>query len=132
MTARMNTTLDDIAGEIGFTATVMLSTWYGGRNLYVPANPDESSMIVKLIGMPAARRLAAQWGGSPVAVPTMWRYEEAQRDRTIGALLLEGKNTKDIAAIMGMTERRIQQIRRSLEDAYLLPLAEKSPAEKRA
>lgn len=134
MNARTNTTLDDIAGEIGFTATVMLATWYGGKNLYVPAEPLDTSMVVRLIGMPAARRLASAWGGLMVAVPTMWQYEEAQRNRTIGALLIDGKGTKDIAGIMGMTERRIQQIRRSLEDASLLPLVllEKNAAEKPA
>lgn len=131
MNTRTNTTLDDIAGEIGFTATITLATWYGGRNLYVPAAPDEESAVVKLIGMSAVKRLAAAWGGLPLAVPTMWRYEEEQRNRTIGNLLIEGHGTKQIAAMMGMTERRIQQIRRALEDAGLLPLVlGKTPQEK--
>lgn len=128
MNTRTNTTLDDLSGEIGFSATIQLATWYGGRNLYVPATPDEDSMIVRLIGMPAAKRLALSWGGTPVAVPTMWQYEEAQRNRTIGNLLIDGKGTKDIATIMGMTERRVQQIRRALEDAGLLPLVLRTKA----
>ena len=122
MSTRPNTTLDDIAGEIGFTATVTLATWYGGKNLYIPANPDEKSALVRLIGLPAAKRLADLWHSSFLAVPTMWHYEEQQRNRTIGALLIDGKGTKEISVIMGMTERRIQQIRRALEDAGMLPL----------
>lgn len=122
MNTRPNTTLDDIAGEIGFTATITLATWYGGKNLYIPAQPDESMALVKLIGMPSARRLSAVWGSSLVAVPTMWVYEEGQRNRLVGSLLHQGMGTKEIARAMGMTERRIQQIRRALEDAGLMPL----------
>jgi hypothetical protein len=133
MNARTNTTLDDISGEIGFSAAITLAVWYGGRNLYVPAEPDEGMAVAKLVGMPAARRLCEEWGGSTLAVPTMWRYEEEQRNRTIGNLLIEGKGTKEIAAIMGMTERRIQQIRRALEDAGMLPMVlGKNGAEKPA
>lgn len=122
MTTRTNTTLDDIAGEIGFTATVTLATWYGGKNIYIPESPDEETQLSKVIGLPAVRRLSANWGGCNVAVPTMWVYEEGQRNRLIGNLLGRGLGTKEIAADMGMTERRIQQIRRALEDAGLLPL----------
>lgn len=121
-TTRSNTTLDDIAGVIGFTATLRIATWYGGQNLYVSPTPDESMQLVRLIGMPAAQRLAAEWGGERVAVPTMWAYEEDQRNRLVGNLLKRGISTKEIARDMGMTERRIQQIRRVLEDLGAVPL----------
>lgn len=130
MNTRTNTTLDDLAGEIGFTATVTLATWYGGRNLYVAAAMKEDSHVVRLIGVPAARRLTAAWGGTQIAVPTMAVYEKGMRKRLIGALIGRGVGMKDIARDMGVSERRVQQIRRALEDAGLLPLVLGSAGEK--
>lgn len=121
-TTRINTTFDDLASVIGFTATLRIAVYFGGSNLYVAAEPDESQQVVKLIGMPAARRLAEQWGTETIAVPTMWAYEEDQRNRLVGNLLRRGISPKDIARDMGLSERRIQQIRRHLEDAGLVPL----------
>lgn len=129
MTARTNTTLDDIAGEIGFTATVTLATWYGGKNVYIPENPDEATQLVQLIGLPAVRRLSQTWGAGQVAVPTMWVYEEAQRNRLIKNLFATGMGTKAVAYNMGMTTRRIQQIRRSLEETGLLSMLPESASE---
>jgi hypothetical protein len=122
MSGRSNTTFDDLAGVIGFTATLRLAVWYAGQNLYVPAKPDESMHLVRLIGMPAAQRMSAEWSGERIAVPTMWAYEEDQRNRLVGELLKTGSSVKDIARAMGMTERRIQQIRRHLEDEGLMPM----------
>lgn len=119
---RLNNTLDDIAGVIGFQATLTISLWYAGKNLFVPASPDEGSNLVRIVGIDAAKKLAEEWGGEMIAVPTLWGYEEQARNRAIGSLIGRGLSTKQIAVMMGMTERRVQQIRRSLEDAGLLPL----------
>lgn len=121
-TTRMNTTFDDLAGVIGFTATLRIAAWYGGQNLYIPAQPDETMQIVKLVGLPCAKRLAESWGTETIAVPTMWAYEEDQRNRLVGNLLNRGMSPKDIARDMGVTERRVQQIRRVLEEMGVLPL----------
>lgn len=57
----MNTTLDDLASVIGFTATLRLSAWLGGvSNIYVPEVPEEGQLLVRLIGMPAAKALAKE------------------------------------------------------------------------
>lgn len=122
MNARLNTTLDDISSVVGFSNAQTIALWYGGRNLFVPAKPEEGSPLVRIIGMDGAKRMAEEWGGELVAVPTMWAYEEQVRNRQIGGLIGRGHSTKEIAFNMGMSERRVQQIRRSLEDAGLLPL----------
>jgi DNA-binding NarL/FixJ family response regulator len=132
MTTRDNTTLDDIATVIGFTATLRLAAYYGGQNLYVPANPDEGCQIVRLIGLSASRRLAGEFGSEHVAVPTMWAYEEDQRNRLILNLLKQGQSPKEIAHTTGMTERRVQQIRRHLEDVGLMPLIVKEKASEKS
>jgi hypothetical protein len=118
-----NTTLDDIAGEIGFKATITLATWYGGKNLYVPAAPQNGSALAILIGTDQAKCLAAAWGGTTLAVPTMWAYEEARRNRLIASLVAQGMCSTQIGRDIGLSERRVQQIRRVLESTGLLALA---------
>lgn len=122
MSTRTNTTHDDLAGVIGFTATLRLAVWYGGTNLYVSAEPTEEMRVTRLIGMAAAKRLASQWGTETVAIPTMWAYEEDQRNRLVAQLLNAGTSPREIGRMLGVSERRIQQIRRLLEDAGLVPM----------
>lgn len=114
-----NTTLEDISAEIGFTATISLARQRGGKNVYVPANPA-GSVLAELVGVEAAERLAACWGGELLAVPTLRACEYA-RDRCLIARLTEaGMSVADIAECVGLTPRRVVQVRRELRDAGLL------------
>jgi len=114
-----NTTLDDISAEIGFTATISLARQRGAKNVYVPANPA-GSVLAELLGVEAAERLAACWGGELLAVPTLRACEYA-RDRCLIARLTEaGLSVADIAECVGLTARRVVQVRHELRDAGLL------------
>lgn len=116
-----NTTLDDLSAVIGFSATLRLAAWFGDRgNLYVPDKVEEGQLLVKLIGMPAAKRLTEEWGHQHLAVPRLRSYEEDERKRTIAWLLESGMSTKMIANEMRLSERRVQQICRELEGAGLI------------
>lgn len=114
-----HTTLEDISAEIGFTATIALARQRGGTNVYVPANPA-GSVLAELVGIAAAARLATCWGGEVLAVPTLRACEYA-RDRCLIARLTEaGMSVADIAECVGLTARRVVQVRRELRDAGLL------------
>ncbi len=64
---RANGTLEDVAAEIGYTATSRLVAWFGGANLYVPATATEDHAVARLIGFPAFRRLVAEYGGTTLS-----------------------------------------------------------------
>lgn len=119
-----NTTLDDLASVVGFTATVELSAWFGDsdHNLWVPTTLDEGMLLPKLIGMPAARRMVEAWPGEHLAVPRMQGFEEAARRRFIGRLLERGFSTKETASRLRISERRVQQICRELEQLGLIEI----------
>lgn len=121
---RQNSSLDDVAAVIGFTATLRLVAWYGDTNaqVYVPETAVEDHEFARLIGLAAFRRLAEEWGGQHLAFPTLDAYEEDCRNRLVKQLLERGMSPREIARIVGLGERRVQQIRRTLEDAGLLPL----------
>lgn len=118
-----NTVLDDIATEIGFSATLRLAAWYGnssGVNLYVPPTAEAGQALVNLIGMSAAQRLAAAFGGEHLAIPLLTAYEDELRRRRIARLLAARHSWRDISNLEGITERRVQQICRGLEQAGLI------------
>ncbi|WP_323017758.1 hypothetical protein [Castellaniella sp.] len=66
--SQKNTVLDDIAAEIEMRATILLAAWWGGRNIVVPDTRPEHSVIAKVIGEEAARRLSAVWPGAQIFV----------------------------------------------------------------
>ena len=116
-----NTTLDDIASVIGFSATLRLSAWFGdGSNLYVPNEIGEDHVITKLIGISAASRLSKSFGKKHLALPRISSYENDVRRRIVCRLLELRMATSEIAQHLRMTERRVQQIARDLEVAGLV------------
>jgi hypothetical protein len=119
-----NTTLDDVAAVIGFTATLRLSVWFGnGNNLYVPMEIYDNSLLVKIVGFPAAKRLSENWPGEHLAIPRLDDYTTESRRRLIGRMLEQGFGTREIANSLHMSERRVQQICRQLEvDGLIRPV----------
>ena len=116
-----NTTLDDIAAVIGFSATLRLSAWFGnGNNLYVPDTVEDGQVLVRLLGRSAAERLTQAFGREHLAVPRLAAYEEDVRRQRIGKLLEGGFSTRQISQFERISERRVQQICRELEVAGLI------------
>ncbi|WP_416819953.1 hypothetical protein [Delftia tsuruhatensis] len=118
---RQNTTLDDIASIIGFSATLRLSAWYGnGNNLYVPTTVEEGQVLVLLIGRSAAERLSQEFGGDHLAVPRIVSYDEDCRRQRVATMLSRGFSTREVSRIERVSERRIQQICRELEQVGII------------
>lgn len=116
-----NTTLDDLASIIGFSATVRLAAWFGDSNLYVPATIAEGQRIVSLIGEPAARRLSDEFGREHVHVPSLHGPLREQRNSEIFHRLVAGETIREISDAVGLTERRVSQIKAELERLNLMP-----------
>lgn len=106
-----NTTLDDLSSIIGLSATIRLAAWWGGKNLYIPADPDGDMRLTSLIGLPAARRLTAAYAREHIAVPSLHGLMIEQRNVRIFYDLTAGKSIKEIAQKNDLSERRVAQIR---------------------
>lgn len=118
-----NTTLDDVAAVIGFTATLRLSAWFGdGGNLYVPETVTEDQLLPKLIGISSAKKLSAEWGKQHLSLPRLRAYEDDVKKRIIARMLEHKMSTREIAVHIRMSERRVQQIARELEGAGLIDI----------
>lgn len=119
---RTNGILEDICAEIGYGATTALVAWFGNGNLYIPETVSEQHPIAKAIGVKPLQRLSAAWGGETLWVADCAAEARDRRDRAVAILLGQGKGAKDIAREVGLTERRVQQIRVRLEQTGLIPL----------
>ena len=119
-----NTTLDDIASVIGFSATLRLSAWYGDgtANLFIPRNAEDGQVLSNLLGIDNARRLSTEWGGEHMAIPRLKVYQDGIRKRMVGKMLEKGQSTRDVAECLQISPRRVQQICRELEQAGLIPI----------
>jgi hypothetical protein len=116
-----NTTLDDIAHVIGFSATLRLAAWFGdGSNLYVPQKVEEGQLLVRLLGRAAAMRLSAEWPGETLYVPRLHNYETDVQRRVIGRMLEQGFSPREIGVHQRLSKRRVEQVARELEEAGLL------------
>ncbi len=118
----MNTILEDIAAEIGFTATFKLVIWFGGRrtNIYVPEQPRKGQVLVSIIGLPAATLLSRRWPGRHLNVPTLHAFEVEVRRQEVHRLLSQGATVQETATSVGLTPRRVGQIEAELREAGLL------------
>jgi len=121
--AQDNTTLDDISAVIGLSATVRLAAWFGGlTRLYVPKTVEDGQLLVKLVGISAARRMTKEWGGLFLTVPRLSAYEDELVRNMIGRMADTGFKAREIARHTRMSPRRVQQICRDLEIAGLIKI----------
>lgn len=117
-----NTTLDDIASVVGYSVTQRIRTWFAGENLYIPVDPTDDSFLSRLLGLDIARRLSAEWPGEHIAVPLNLRARDPDYWRSqIWRFARDGMSTKDIAEQLVISERRVQQLVRELEQAGIIP-----------
>ena len=107
------TVMEDVGAVVGYRAASILSYRYGGQTLYVPASPRPGHPLALLIGPSALRALVAEWGGESLRIPQPID-EVLLRNRRIFDMLLDRTPVADIAASVGLTVRRVEQLRADL------------------
>ena len=108
--------LDDISSVIGFTATCVLSAWYGGKNLYVPAKAGPDHPMCSLIGDSALRALVREFGSEVLAIPGDRAAGRFSRDRRISERFAEGWTPGRVADEFAISVRRAEQLRVELTE----------------
>ena len=116
---RINTTLDDIAAVIGYSRTSRLVAWFGGTGVFVPQNPG-GTKLEKLLGENAARKMSHEWPGEIISIPTDADFDADVRNAMIARFTTRGFSAKEIAEHTGLSERRVQQIRKALSGMGLI------------
>lgn len=126
-----NTTLDDLAAVIGFSATLRVSAWLGdSRPVHVPVMAHEDQLLVRLIGLSAASALSRAWGGQQIAIPRISQYDKDVLNHRVARLYRAGFSSAEIARDFHISTRRVQQILAELRQANLLREPTASPPQK--
>lgn len=113
-----NTTIDDIAACVGFTAATILQAWYGGRAIRLPVRLTADWGIARLIGQSAARalweRFFRELGQDRLTVPCGAEARRYERNVAIARMLAEGEPMSAVCRRFGLGLRQAQNIRRDL------------------
>lgn len=126
-----NGVLEDISAVIGFTATTRLVAIFGPGKLLVPVDAGADHAISLAIGHPAARALSAEWGGQVLDLCFHADYHHARLVRAVANMLKGGMPTKDVAIVIGLTERQVRNLRTEAEEMGLLPMVLRSKPARR-
>ncbi|WP_269497253.1 hypothetical protein [Castellaniella sp. S9] len=108
--SQTNTILDDLAVDIGLRATILLAAWWGGNNIVVPAMRPERSVLASIIGEEPARRLSALYGGEQIFIPRLTWFAEIRKARQVHNLLKIGLARDEVARVMIMTVREVDDM----------------------
>lgn len=127
-----NGVLEDICGVIGFGATTRLVAIFGPGNVLVPVDARPDHAMTLAIGEPAMRRMVAEWGGQILTLSLHADYHHARLLRAVAAMLKIGMPPRDVASIIGQTERHVRRLRREAEEMGLLPLVLRAKGGRRA
>ncbi len=118
----INGIMEDICREIGFEASVRLAAVHGGRTLYVPEKIVSGHHLRALLGEKPFAAFVGLYGGETLTVPKLESFERWKRVRGVSELLKRGMPRRDIAKILGLTERQIINLIAMAEEIGLLPL----------
>ena len=115
--------MDDVCAIVGWTRSVALIQWFGGTNLYIPAEPDDDHTLMVVLGRAVLQRLIDEFGGLAVWVPVLGgKFADADMTkREVRRMVLQGKGSRQISQEIGITQRQAQRIRVELEAAGMLP-----------
>ncbi|MGQ9370550.1 hypothetical protein [Azospirillum sp. A39] len=109
------TPLPGILGELAATghtgAALTLAKEWGGQRRYIPAEPRPGMEIVALVGIDAARALAAICGSREIEVPRAAGLGSLKR-----AILGEAGSANQVAQAVGCTRRYVLKVRALVED----------------
>ena len=108
--SRKNTVLDDIAAIIGLRPTLILCAWWGGKNIVVPAVRPERSLLGRVIGETAVKRLFEAYPGEQIFVPRLTWVSEIGHARQIYNLRKTGFDDDEIARLMVISIRRVKRL----------------------
>ena len=116
-----NTLLEDIAIQIGFSATVKITAIYGGGFIRIPKKCSKSHPLVKLIGESAFKKLQELYpDGDAIHVPNLSEFERLRNIKTASKLAIRGVSSTEIAALIKSTPRNVYNWLKLAEEIGLI------------
>ncbi len=103
-------TLQDLSEVIGLPAVETLVRQWGGRRLWIPCGAKKTHPISQALGMNAAKRLSARYGGDVIDIPKAKSATARDRNQELIRLYSDGVSVDVLAKEFGLTSRWIRGI----------------------
>jgi hypothetical protein len=107
-------TFERLALAIGPSAALLICAFWAYRSLYVPTTLPAEHILRRLIGNEAAEYLVAQFGGECLSIPGC-ELRPVRRAGQLHALSPYGVSDRAAALAIGITPRRVEQLRAELQ-----------------
>lgn len=98
-------TLADLEALIGPDLAAQLSAARGGQRIYLPHDPTPDCPLARIVGLDAAQKIAAIYGGEHCDVA-----QTLGRRRRAAALRRGGLSVAGVASTIGVTERHAYRL----------------------
>lgn len=106
--AALPLSLQEMADALGVAIVLKLIAAYGGAEISFPKNPDDSHPILLALGKDDGKALCAYLAGELIYVPHMRPRKSARSD--VLALQDEGKQRREIARLLGISQRHVRRV----------------------
>ncbi|MBP0439455.1 hypothetical protein [Tianweitania sediminis] len=108
--------LNRIADVAGVRAALLLGNEKACQTIYIPQRVNNEHWLPKLIGMEAARKLAADFGGMKIVIPPALVGEKRRRQRAIAEMTRKGYSISSTASSLGVARSTVNEHRRRLKE----------------
>ncbi|MCC6851041.1 MAG: hypothetical protein IT502_01915 [Rubrivivax sp.] len=102
--------MQPIIEAVGFDCALRIASHFGGTRVLVSSDPAARDPLAAVIGIEAARALAAAIGAGAFEVPRCTAWLIARRNEEIVARELGGESHAELALRFSLTERHIRNI----------------------
>ncbi|MGZ2403344.1 helix-turn-helix domain-containing protein [Rhizobium ruizarguesonis] len=106
--AALPLSLQEMADTLGVALVLKLIAAYGGTEISFPKNPDENHPILLALGNEDGKALCDYLVGQLIYVPHMRPRKSARPD--VLALQGEGKERREIARLLGISQRHVRRV----------------------
>lgn len=108
--ADLPSSMIEIKEVIGLRGAVILLNRCGGTRLFVPRRLRVQHKLVVWLGMEAAQKMCAYFGGETLSIVRASKALKTVRNREIIARYGQGEKASSLALGFGLTERQIYTI----------------------
>lgn len=109
--------LNRVAAIAGVRAALILGRDKGCQTVYVPRQVTARHWLAQLLGIDAAKAIAAEFGGTKLDIPPALIGEKRRRRRAIAEMNRNGYSINRITKSLGVSRSTVKDHRRRLKDA---------------
>ncbi len=109
--------LAQVAAVAGFQVACDLGEALGGSRVHVARRPRQGTLLVKAVGLEAARAIARVYGGETIPIPQEPATDRARKQSEIVKRIEQGYSVERICRDLKVDRRTVQRLKVRLREA---------------